>query len=736
MNARRFALALLLTLLAVPAVFAGTRKLTIDDIYDPKTRVLFGGSPIADYHWIDDARFFYPRMKGREVVGEALVDAKSGKETDFFQSELLQAQVAKIEGVTEKEAKDVAHVRVAEMNPKHDTLLLTIKGDLYAYKTAGNTLTRLTSAAGDEEEASFSPDGSSVAFVRNNNLFVVDAAGKQEKQLTTSGGERLLNGKLDWVYQEEIYGRGNFRGYWWSPDSKALAYLQIDESPVKPYAVVDHVPTEMALEWSAYPLAGAPNPIARVFVVETANGATTTLSQKGYEDVEPLIVDVTWTPDARNVVYQIQNREQSWLDVVRASRTNGDATKLLRETTPAWVERQDAGIRFFKDGSMLLLSERSGFKHAYRVARDGATQTALTSGEWEVRDIHGIDEKNGWIYFSGTKDSPIETHVYRMKLDGSAVQRLSAPGSSHAATFNAALTMWIDAASNVTTPTHVSLVDAGGKPLRVVSENRVSVLDEFALSQPRFVHVPTRDGFVMEGMLIPPVNVDPSKKYPIYQLTYSGPHAPLVKNAWGGTTYMFHQLLAENGIGVWIVDNRSASGKGMKPAWTSYQNFGPQELRDLEDGVAWLGQQNAWADTSRIVLSGWSFGGFMTSYAMTHSTAFHAGISGGTVTDWRNYDSIYTERYMRTPQNNPIGYETTAPRNAAKDLHGPLLLIHGTTDDNVHLQNTIQFVYDLEKAGKQFELMLYPRSRHGVTDPLLNKHLRTLMLDFVLRNTQ
>jgi dipeptidyl-peptidase-4 len=724
-------LALLLILIA-PAAFAGTRKLTIDDIYDPKTRIQFSGTPLTGVAWVDDTHFFVPRMQKMQVVAEALVDAASGKEVALFDVDDLQAQVAKITDVTADEAKDISRPRSLMTNAKASALLLQIAGDLYSYAIKEKTLTRLTNAAGEEEEASFSPDGAYVSFVRKNNLYVVDAAGKQEKQLTTNGGERLLNGILDWVYQEEVYGRGNFRGYWWSPDSKSIAYMSIDESPLKPFPVVDHIPYDPQVEETNYPLAGAPNPIARLFVVDAGSGATTELSRAGYEKVEPLIVDVAWTRDSQSVIYQIQDREQTWLDLVSASRANGTATRLLRETTEAWVERQDSP-RFLKDGAMLWLSERTGFKHLYRVSADGKTQKALTAGEWEVRDLHGVDEKNGWIYFSGTKDSPIEQHVYRMKLDGSSLQRISSGGGTHTATFNAAMTMWLDAASDVSTPAHVTLRDGAGKQLRVVNENRVGALGEFELSKPEFLQVKTRDGFVMEAMLIRPTNFDPSKKYPIYQHTYSGPHAPQVKNAWGSSTYMFHQLLAQHGIAVWILDNRSASGKGAKAAWTSYKNFGPQELRDLEDGVTWLKTQ-PWADTSRVVLNGWSFGGFMTSYAMTHPSSFTAGIAGGSVTDWRDYDSVYTERYMLTPEHNKSGYETTGPRAAAKNLHGNLLLLHGTTDDNVHLQNTIQFMYELQKAGKQFELMLYPKSRHGVTDPALNKHLHQLMLDFVLRN--
>jgi dipeptidyl-peptidase-4 len=244
--------------------------------------------------------------------------------------------------------------------------------------------------------------------------------------------------------------------------------------------------------------------------------------------------------------------------------------------------------------------------------------------------------------------------------------------------------------------------------------------------------VRTRDGFVMEAVMIKPPNFDPSRKYPVYQQTYAGPHAPQVRNGWGGTNYLYHQFLAQQGLIVWICDNRSASGKGAESTWAAYQRLGETELADIEDGLAWLKQQ-PWVDGARIGINGWSYGGFMTSYALTHSKSFAMGIAGGSVTDWTLYDSVYTERFMRMPQNNPDGYKRTSVIGAAKDLSGKLLLVHGTMDDNVHMQNTIRLAYELQKAGKPFELMVYPKSRHGVSDPQLRRHMQTMMFEFTKR---
>ena len=707
------------------------RKLTVNEIYDPANKNTFAAAPQRDFVWIDDDHFFWPRRNAAgDVVAELLVDARSGREIAMFDADDLQAQVRKIAGVSEDDAKRLSRPASPAFNPKNNALLVTVAGDLYIYSIPDRKLTGLTSQAGEEEEATFSPDGRRVAFLRNNDLYVVDVNGTNERRLTTGGSATLFNGKLDWVYQEEIYGRGIFKAYWWSPDSKSIAYLQLDSSKVKPYTVIDHIPYDQTLEITDYPLAGDPNPVARLFVVDASTAAQREISLDEYRAAEPLIVSVSWSPDSRWVVSQIQDREQTWLDLVQSSRDDRQQRRIFREKTQAWVEPSPEP-EWLKDGSFLWLSERSGYKHIYRISNDGMKQTPVTTGQWEVSALHGVDEKRGIIYFSATERSTIGSDLYQIRLDSSHMQRLTAAAGTHNISFNPSLTRYLDSWSDVTTPTRVSVYSTDGRLSRVIDDNKPSFLDAYEIAKPEFVQVKTRDGFPMEAMIIRPRNFDPSKRYPVFEYTYSGPHAPMVKNAWGGTTYLFHQMLAQNGVVVWICDNRSASGKGIAPTWQIYKNFGPLELRDLEDGVAWLKQQPG-IDGSRFILYGWSFGGFMTSYALTHSTAWKAGIAGGSVTDWRNYDTVYTERYMLTPQHNEEGYKTTAPRAAAANLTGDLLLIHGTTDDNVHMANTIQFAYELQKAGKQFRMMLYPKSRHGVTDPQLVKHMRQMMFEYVI----
>ena len=727
----------LMLLLALAATGAAQDKLlTLDEIYDPAKRVNFGGTPPPGLTWLPDGQHYLQRQTEEQTRQVRLlkVHALTGKAEPFYDAAKMEAAFARLPGLGAEAAKRLAQRGAGQMNPKRTAALINYANDLFYYEFGGETAVRLTSSADEEVGEEFSPDGRLVSFVRNYNLYVVDVGTQRERSLTLDGHAKLFNGRLDWVYQEELYGRGNFKGYWWSPDSSQLVYLQLDESRVKDFVVIDHIPYQQKVEETAYPKAGMPNPMVRLGVVNASGGETRWVDTFKYQGVEPLIVRVGWKPDGKRVVYQVCNREQTWLDLNFADPATGKTETIFRETSPAWVEADNATDPvWLKDETFLWLSERTGWRHIYHYCLDCKAAQPVTSGKWEVRALHGVDEASGWIYFSGTERSPIGGDAYRVKLDGSGLQRLTEVPGTHQANFDPTFKHFIGVWSDAQTPPQVRLYSADGKMARVIEENSVVALKQYKLSRPEFLQVKTRDGFVMEAMMIKPPDFDPKKKYPVWSFTYSGPHAQSVRNSWGGPNFLWHQMLAQKGYLIWVCDNRTASGKGMESAWPLYKNFGELELRDLEDGVAWLKSQ-PYVDGARIGINGWSYGGFMTAYALTHSTSFKIGIAGGSVTDWRDYDTIYTERYMGTPQNNPEGYVKSSPVHAAKNLHGKLLLIHGTMDDNVHMQNTIQFVYELQKAGKPFELMLYPKSRHGVVDPLLVKHMRELMTRFILEN--
>lgn len=723
---------LCLILFSIPTL-AQQKLLTIDDIFDPVKKVNFNGT-VPNIRWLKDGRHYLlandPSKK--DVPRLQKVDAVTGEAVPFFDTAKMQAAFTALGGVTEQDAKQLANRGAYQLNNDETAVLINWNNDLFYYQLGSDKAVRVTNNPEEEVGETFSPNNRMLGFVRNNNIYVYDIAAQRERRLTTDGSPKILNGRLDWVYQEELYGRGNFEAYWWSPDSTKLAYLRFDENPVPEFTVVDHIPYHQTLEVTPYPKAGDPNPIVQLGVVNAAGGATRWVDTYKYQPADFLIVRVSWTPDNRKVVYQAQNREQTFLDLNFAGSDDGKSATVLRETSKAWVEVID-NPTWLKDGSFLWQSARSGWQHLYHYAQDGKLLHQVTDGKWEARSVDGVDEDKGLVYFSGTEHSHIATSAYRVKLDGSGFTRLTTTEGSHRVDLSPTASLFIDNWSDVNTPAQTRLYDADGKLVRVIAENKVDVLKEYKLGAVELLQVKTRDGFAMEAMMIRPPDFDATKKYPVLEYTYSGPHAPQVRNGWGGSIYMWHQLMAQKGYIVWILDNRTASGKGAESEWPVYKNFGELELRDLEDGVAWLKSQ-PYVDGSRIGIWGWSYGGFMTSYALTHSQSFKLGIAGGTVSDWRNYDSIYTERYMQTPQNNLEGYKKSSPVNFAKDLHGKLLLIHGAIDDNVHVQNTVQFVYELQKAGKQFQMMLYPKSRHGVTDPLLVKQMRQMMTEYLLAN--
>jgi dipeptidyl-peptidase-4 len=719
--------------LAATAVQAQKRDFTVEDLFSPESAARFRVD-LPVLRWLPGGKAYLRIATDRKSrrAEWTKVDVATGKASSLYDAARLEAALAGA-GIDETRAGDLARQAKFEVNPAGDALLFTAGDDLWVWRIASSSLQRLTGDAGGEEQAAWSPDGKSVAFVRANDLFVVDGEGRRERRLTTDGSPDRLNGLLDWVYQEEIYGRGTFRAFWWSPDSRSLAFLQLDEGEVPRYPLVDGVAERPEVEWQRYPRPGDPLPGVKLGVVPAVGGGPRWVDLSAYAG-PVLLVRVAWTPDSNEVYFQLQNRQQTWLDLLAAPRAAGKARKLLREMTPAFVSALDDGLVILADGSFLWASERTGWEHMYRYDRDGKLVAPLTEGEWEMRSILGADEKNGWAYFTGNERSAIGGDVYRVRLVGGDRERLTAERGTHRASFDDGFHAFVDSWSDAMTPMRQALVASDGKRIRMLEEPKLAALDEYRLSTPEFLQVPARDGFAMEAEIIRPPDFDPSKKYPVMMFTYGGPHAPQVNDAWGRSSGpLWYQLLAQRGVVVWICDNRTASGKGAESTWPLWKEFGKPELADIEDGLVWLRKQ-PWIDGDRIGITGWSYGGFMALYAMTHSQSFALGIAGGSVTDWRNYDAVYTERFLLTPQENPEGYAKSSPVNEAKNLHGKLLLVHGEIDDNVHPQNTMQMAYALQKAGKPFELMIYPKSRHGVVDEKLLWHMRETMTRFILEN--
>ncbi len=727
--------AIVLLLLALPT-FAQKKDLTLESIYSPSAKVYYSGAIQSGFQWLDDSTFIWPRTdeKGKLLEWQRF-DVKSGKTTRFFDPAAMQKALMDA-GLPEDEAAAASKSKSPNFDPKKSSILVEAANDLFLFSMTKQTAVRLTSSPAREEIATFGPDGQRVAFVRDHNLWTVDLATQRERQLTTDGGALILNGVLDWMYDEEIYGRGTERGYWWSPDSKNIALLRFDERDVPAYPALEQVDYHPVVVPQFYPKAGDPNPHVKLMIAPAGGGDLVTVDNDRYTSGDFLIVRVGWNGDGTELTYQIQNREQTWLDLDIVGLDGEGSRTILRETTKAWVDPID-NPTFLAGGSFLWLSTRDGYQHLYHYKTDGTLIGQVTKGEWEVAELKGVDEKNGWAYFTANERANIDLDVYRISSHPVGAQapspvRLSDKAGKHSPLFNPSFTHYLDSWNDIATPTQVRLHRADGQLVKVIDENPVAALASTNLTRPEFLQIKTRDGVMLDAMMIKPVNFDASKKYPVYEYHYGGPHAPEVRNAWRGTNALFLQLIANQGVIVWMCDNRAASGRSASSAWTLYKHLGEVELRDMEDGLKWLASQ-PYIDGSRMMTYGWSYGGFMTAYAMTHSKLFVAGIAGGSVTDWRDYDTVYTERLMLMPQNNPEGYKNSSPRFAAKNLHGHLLLIHGTVDDNVHPQNLIQFIYELEKAQVPFEMKLYPVSAHGVRNPLLVYDLEKTILEFVKR---
>ena len=429
---QRVSLVLLLSFFGqVGTAVAQQKLLSIDDLYDPDTRIDFSGDPASGLTWISDTHYLQSRQNPADQRTELVkVEATTGETEPLFDVAQMEAAIAALPGITPEEARRIARRRPAmmkmNMNRTSTSTVLTIAGDLYYYEFGADQAQRLTFSPGDEKEVSFSPDGATVAFVRNHNIYVVDLENGRERALTTDGNTEVLNGMLDWVYQEEIYGRGTFRGYWWSPDSSRIAFLQLDERPVPEFTVIDHLPYRLGVETWDYPKAGDPNPTVKIGVVPVAGGAPIWFGTDEYAPVQFLIVNVGWTADSSRVIYQVQNREQTWLDLNLGDVETGKSSTLFRETTEAWVN-VNGSPTWLDDGSFLWLSERSGWKHIYHYRADGSLIRQITNGQWEVRTLHGVNEGEGgsWIYLSGTERTHLGSDVYRVKLDGSRLTRLS-----------------------------------------------------------------------------------------------------------------------------------------------------------------------------------------------------------------------------------------------------------------------------------------------------------------------
>ncbi|HSE31671.1 MAG TPA: S9 family peptidase, partial [Pyrinomonadaceae bacterium] len=720
-----------LFLLAAAVVAAAQdekRSLTLEWTFGSEGRAIAGVPPTA---WLDDGSLVIldNRRAIHERTFEKLNPASGRREPIVDASRALS------------ELKTVAAVDLQVMpwpisfDGVGRRALYLFKGDVFVLELAGSHFRRLTSTPAEETSASFSPNGQRVAYVRDHDLHSFDLDTNRETRITRDGSETLLNGTLSWVYWEEVFGRRDI-GYWWAPDSQAIAYLQSDDSQVDLSYFTDISPFSPRVIRQRYARAGRPNPRVRLGITELERPITTWIQIK-----EPFeyIVRAKWLPDSRRLSFETMPRLQTELSLYFADRKSGVSKRVLTETDPGWVNMTD-DLYFFNDGQHFLWpSERDGYMHLYRYRIDGTPANQVTKGQWALASaggiafwvrqaLVGVDEKNDWVYFTALERSSIERHLYRVHADGSGFMRVSKEAGTHRISMSPDARNFLDRYSDIRTLPALRLHASDGAMLQMVSAPRPELIAQYDVQFPELTSIPADDGFSMPTAILKPRGFRSDRRYPVIMFVYGGASAPQVSNAWQGDL-LWNQMLLEAGYVVVKVDNRTATGISKTLENLTVKRVGEAETPDLVAAARWLKKQS-WVDPERVGVWGWSNGGWMTLNLMTRSSEFKAGIAVAPVVDWRYYDSKWTEAGMRTPQENPEGYERSSLIPRAKDLHGHLLIVYGSYDDNVHPYNEMAFIDALVAAGKRFEMMSYPMRKHGIDDLPATLHLYRLMLDF------
>ncbi|MBM3797354.1 MAG: hypothetical protein FJW31_25655 [Acidobacteria bacterium] len=588
-------------------------------------------------------------------------------------------------------------------------VLLARQGEVFLLDVASGAHRQLTKTKEAERDPKLAPNAKSVAFRVAHDLYVMDVASGKTKPLTKGGTSDVRNAELDWVYPEELAVP---TAYWWSPDSRRIAYLQFDQTNVPIYPHGDVTQVRPVSEPQRYAQAGTENAKVRLGLVAAGGGATKWVDLPELEG--RLIARVDWLPDSSALAVALLNRVQNELRWVRVGGRSAAVT-LYEQKDPAWINFTSDYRFLSKSTRLLMTAERPDFRHLYLVdiAQPGAAPKAVTQGKWEVTALNCVDEAGEWIYYTTSETSPLERHLYRVKFDGSAKQQLTQGRGTHNASMPAGCGAFVDSHSSLVDPPRRSLHDGAGAVLAVLSERDTKVASEYEILPTELVRFRGADGAEFHARLIKPAGFDPAKKYPAIVQVYGGPHAQSVRDMWKGAD--FDQYLAHRGVVIWQVDNRGSAGRGH--LWESklYRRFGKQELEDQVEGVKHL-LSLGFVDPARVGINGWSYGGFMTLYGLFNAPqTFAAGIAGAAVTDWRNYDTIYTERYLGLPQQNEDGYKASSPVFQAGQLKGKLMLIHNFEDDNVLFQHALRMSDALQQAGRPFEFMLYPQKAHGVT---------------------
>ncbi|OON70813.1 S9 family peptidase [Hymenobacter sp. CRA2] len=728
-----------------PVVAQQRQAITLEDVWAKGT---FAARQVQGFNWMRDGRYYSALDKG-EVVQH---DVTTGQATQT----LVSSQQLRPAGADQPISVDGYEFNADEQKMLFSTATEPIyrrstRANYYVYDRAAQKLLPL-STGGKQSYATFSPDGRRVAFMRQNNLYVVDLQTMQETPITTDGVvNKLIHGGGDWVYEEEFEVSKAFQ---WSPDSKQLAYISFDESRVPEYNLQEWGPLYPKDYRYKYPKAGEPNSTVMVSVYDVAAGRTTKMDIG--TETDQYVPRIQWTKTPGLLSIQRMNRLQNKLELLHATTATGKTDVAWTDTDKAYVEVTD-DLRYLQNGKQFITtSERDGYRHLYLFDMKGKVVKQLTSGPWEVTEFVGLDEAKGIAYYVSAEASPLQRHLYRVNLNGKGKQMLGYPGVAMGVTSGANTLLklgvqgtdvvnmspdfryYLNYHTAANEPVTVSLRTAqDGKEVKVLEDNAAlkQRMKDYSFTPQEFFTFKTSEGVQLNGCTIKPANMEAGKKYPVLTFMYGGPGSQRVLDKWNSVDYYpWFQYLAQQGYVVAIVDNRGTGGRGAAFKKATYGQLGKLETIDQGEAAKYLGTL-PWVDKARIGIFGWSFGGYLSSLAMTkNADLYKAGIAVAPVTTWRYYDSIYTERFLKTPQENAAGYDENSPVQFANLLKGKFLLVHGTGDDNVHFQNSVAFTDALIKANKDFEQLYYPNRNHGIYGGNTRLHLFRQMTNFLLQN--